>query len=378
MKAATFSTFRFHWFVIALTLNLIHTAATAQDNVGIGTDTIHPSAILQIEDSTKGLLIPRTDTASVNAYVSSLIPNPGIADGLMIFDPGERKYFYYDGALGFWVQINRLQGEIGVTGPTGPIGPTGLNGRSTNWRDSAYAMPFKRPGDTCGDYYHQTGTGLIWRFNCDSNDWVGPIARWRMLGYGETHLLRASTLIYAPMPDTPGEDSLFLIAGLSHEIRVPPDTVAHVTITAQGMVQKRLPNSATFNYAKFDFFLTEPPGPPGSYLNHSKTVAINPNSPPFAGNPDGLYDKVPWSITTSMKLEGKISPAGNPLPATDFLTWSIECHGGQRHAAGNTLGPASDIILVDGGTGKNGLWENYAVMNVYIVYERSKKAAYPE
>jgi hypothetical protein len=350
----------------------------AQNNVGIGTDTIHPSAILQIEDSTKGLLIPRTDTASVNAYVNSLFPNPGVADGLIIYDPAIRKYFYFDGTLNKWVQLNRLQGVVGVTGITGPIGPTGLNGRSTNWRDSSYAMPVKRVGDTCGDYYHQTGTGLIWRFNCDSNDWVGPIARWRSLGYGETHLLRASQILHAPMPDTPGEDSIFLIPGLNWTIRVPPDSVAYVTVTAQGMVQKRFPNSSTYNYAKFDFFLQDTSGGPGSYMNHSQTVSINPNSPPFTGNPDGLYDKVPWSITTSLKLEGKLSPAGNPLPKTDFLSWNIQCHGGQRYASGHPSGTAADIILVDGGSGKNGLWENFAIMNVYIIYERSKKAAYPE
>ena len=350
----------------------------AQNNVGIGTDSIHVSALLQIKDTTKGLLIPRTDTNSVNAYVNSLFPNPGITDGLIIYDETDNNYFYYDGNLSMWVAMNRLKGPIGDVGPEGPKGPTGFGGRSTNWRDSAFADPVRRVGDTCGDFYHQTGTGLIWEFNCDSNDWVGPIARWRNLGYGEQFHRRAFTLIYKSMPTTPGPANLSLIDGLTALLRVPPDTMAHVTITSQGMIQKRESNDSSYNYVKFDFFL-DPPTGPGAYLDHSQTVAVNPNIP-LAGDPNGVFDKVHWNITTSFNLEGKISPPGNPLPASDFLSWTIETHAGQRNTLGHPtpIDTRSDVIICDGGNGKHGLWENYAVMNVYIVFERSINAPYPE
>ena len=230
---------------ILILLSIAGNRAYSQNNVGIGTDTIHASALLQIEDSAQGMLVPRTDTNAVNAYVNSLFPNPGIADGLMIYDPSASTYFYYDGNLSRWVQINRLKGPKGATGITGPTGPKGFPGRSTHWRDSAFAEPVRLPSDSCGDYYHETNTGLIWKFNCDSNDWVGPITRWRMLGHGLHIYLRGTTLLHAPMPSSPG-DSLYPLQGLSTIIRVPPDSVAFVTVTSQGMVRKRFSNDTAF------------------------------------------------------------------------------------------------------------------------------------
>ena len=363
---------------ISVFVLLILTGSTlwSQNNVGIGTDTIHPSARLEIKDSAQGLLVPRTDTSAVNAYVNSLFPNPGIADGLMIYDVNVNTYFYYDGILKRWVQINRLTGAKGTTGITGPTGPTGFQGRSTHWRDSAGAEPVVQAGDSCGDYYHDTKSGFIWKFDCDSNDWVGPITRWRMLGHGLHSYLRGTTLQLAPMPSSPG-DSLYPLQGLSTVIRVPPDTVVFITVTSQGMVRKRFSNDSTHNYMKFDHAFAEL-GNPITLMNHSITVSISPNSFPTPTNPDGQYDKVPWSIATSFKLEGKISPPGNPLPPLDFRTYIIQTWGGQVHAPPKLPGDQSDVIICDGGGGKNGLWENFTVMNVYGIFMRSKKAPFPE
>lgn len=355
---------------------IVGTTLFSQNNVGIGTSVIHESAILQLKDTTKGTLVPRTDTASVNAYVNSLFPNPGVADGLIIYDVDASTYFYFDGNLGYWVQINRLRGAQGTTGITGPTGLRGFPARSTHWRDSAFAQPIKRPSDSCGDYYHETNTGLIWQYDCQVNDWIGPVTRWRMLGYGFQTYERTTTSLYAPMPSGPG-DSLYLIQGLSTVIRVPPDSVAHVTVTSQGMVQKRISNSSTYNYMKFDHVFGEIGGPPLARINKNITVSISPNSPPILGNPDGQYDKVPWSITSSFTLHGKISPPGNPLPFNDYRTYQVETHGGQLFAAPRLPGNQSDVIISDGGTGKNGLWENFAIQNVYVIYERSRKAPFP-
>jgi len=55
--------------------------------VGIGTTSPDSSAILDIQDLTKGLLIPRTDTANVN--------NPAL--GLMVFQPSDSLFYYFDG-----------------------------------------------------------------------------------------------------------------------------------------------------------------------------------------------------------------------------------------------------------------------------------------
>ena len=100
-------------FGIALTVFFTPFLAAAQNNVGIGTNTPAASAILELQATNKGLLIPRTDTALV------LVP----ATGLLIYETADNKFYYFDGT--FWVLA---LGPMGPTGPTGATGPTGLPG----------------------------------------------------------------------------------------------------------------------------------------------------------------------------------------------------------------------------------------------------------
>ena len=193
--------------------------------------------------------------------------------------------------------------------------------------------PFFRPGDTCGDLFHQRVTGLVWEYDCDSMDWEGPIGRLRTLGFGEvdyqapTTFFPTSSDVFAPMPSS--GDSIFLIDGLTRTISVPPDTVAYVTIHSIGSVKKRFPNDSLYNYVIFDYFMTPPAGA-GSYMDHSQLVTIGPNIAISMTDPEGIYHTVPWHISTNITLEGKISPKGDPLPASDVNTWTFETHGGQR------------------------------------------------
>jgi hypothetical protein len=94
----------------------------AQDNnVGIGTTTPHPDAILDItsDNGQKGLLIPRMNT------VQRLLLAPGIqSDGLMVYDTDLDQFCYWDENDAQWVCI----GGLGNLGPTGPTGPQGLQG----------------------------------------------------------------------------------------------------------------------------------------------------------------------------------------------------------------------------------------------------------
>lgn len=61
--------------------------------MGIGTNTPHPSAALDISDTARGILIPRMTMNQRNA-----IQNP--AEGLMVYQIDSAKgYWYYDGAL---------------------------------------------------------------------------------------------------------------------------------------------------------------------------------------------------------------------------------------------------------------------------------------
>lgn len=57
----------------------------AQINLGIGTQNIHPSAILQVESSNKGVLFPRINLNSTTDTIT--IPKPAV--GLLIYNTGE-------------------------------------------------------------------------------------------------------------------------------------------------------------------------------------------------------------------------------------------------------------------------------------------------
>lgn len=65
----------------------------SQNNVGIGTLTPAPSALLDLQAADKGLLIPRTDTAVINALGTP-------ATGLLIYQTSSNTFYYFDGS--FW------------------------------------------------------------------------------------------------------------------------------------------------------------------------------------------------------------------------------------------------------------------------------------
>lgn len=95
---------------------IIPSLAFAQaDNVGIGTNTPDPSAVLDITSNNRGVLLPRlTDTNSVSSP----------ADALIIFQEIDSTFYYYDGIR--WRKFGKA--SIGPTGPQGPAGPAGSDG----------------------------------------------------------------------------------------------------------------------------------------------------------------------------------------------------------------------------------------------------------
>ncbi|MBK8140033.1 MAG: hypothetical protein IPK57_02840 [Chitinophagaceae bacterium] len=64
-------------------------------NVGVGTNTPHAKAILEIKSTDKGVLFPRLTTAQRNVIVSP-------PDGLHIFNTDERCLNYYDSTNQIW------------------------------------------------------------------------------------------------------------------------------------------------------------------------------------------------------------------------------------------------------------------------------------
>jgi hypothetical protein len=120
-----------------LVLLFIYFFGKAQVNqVGINVPNppnIPPSVIMEIRDDSRGILIPRMDSATRKA-----IPNP--ANSLLVYDTDYQCYFFYrtyppaGGGKTGWISLCSLTGSggnpggTGPTGTTGPTGPTGATG----------------------------------------------------------------------------------------------------------------------------------------------------------------------------------------------------------------------------------------------------------
>lgn len=72
-------------------------------NIGLGTNTPHPSAEFEIHSTDKGLLTPRMTSAQREA-----IPNP--AEGLVIYDTDQQNFWLFKNNA--WGQIFSLEEQI--------------------------------------------------------------------------------------------------------------------------------------------------------------------------------------------------------------------------------------------------------------------------
>src|SRR5687768_5106826 len=89
----------FRWFILAILL-IICWPCFLQAQVGINTNSPDSSAALHIQDTTRGLIIPRMTTRQRNS-----IRNP--AEGLMIYQlDGTSGFWYFSG--GQWRNIASL------------------------------------------------------------------------------------------------------------------------------------------------------------------------------------------------------------------------------------------------------------------------------
>lgn len=105
-------------FYKAFALLLFINNLAAQNNVGIGTTTPVPSAILELQATDKGMLVPRLTTVQRNAIAAP-------ANGLLVFDTDAGCFFYYSSS---WVSLCQLSGPTGATGAAGIQGATGIQG----------------------------------------------------------------------------------------------------------------------------------------------------------------------------------------------------------------------------------------------------------
>ncbi|MDB5281204.1 MAG: hypothetical protein JWO06_279 [Bacteroidota bacterium] len=99
----------------------------AQNNVGIGTPNPDPSALLDLTDNTRGLLVPRMTDRERLAIAAPV-------NGLLVYDITFNCFYYYTPGAG-WVSLCQLggggtgnTGSTGATGATGSAGPAGVAG----------------------------------------------------------------------------------------------------------------------------------------------------------------------------------------------------------------------------------------------------------
>jgi hypothetical protein len=93
--------------------------AIIEGTVGIGTSAPDSKAILDVNSTTQGMLVPRMSTSQRNAILSP-------SNGLLIYNTSTNQFNYFDGST--WQTAVGPQGPAGSIGAQGPTGPTGNQG----------------------------------------------------------------------------------------------------------------------------------------------------------------------------------------------------------------------------------------------------------
>ncbi len=114
-------------FIAAIAFVFGLNAAYAQNNVGIGTTTPNANAILEMQSTTQGVLVPRMTTIQRNAIAAP-------SEGLLVYDTDVNCFFFYESSAASWTSLCNA-GGVGPQGPAGPAGPQGPAG--TNGVDGA-------------------------------------------------------------------------------------------------------------------------------------------------------------------------------------------------------------------------------------------------
>ena len=99
-------------------------SSDAQRNIGVGTPTPDPSAVLDLESPNQGFLVTR-----LSAQQRLLIVAP--ANGLLVYDTDSSCFFYWRSVTTSWINLcGGGGGFIGSRGPTGATGAQGIQGNT--------------------------------------------------------------------------------------------------------------------------------------------------------------------------------------------------------------------------------------------------------
>lgn len=261
-------------------------------NMGIGTATPHPSAILQLGDNDpQGLRIPYTDTNAVIAYANSFTPPIPIANGLLIYQKGAEAFYYYDAPQNKWVPLSGITGPTGPIGATGPTGPTGLTGFGSKVNYGS-GPPVFQQGDTCGYYYIDVLQARVYRFSCPGG-WFPITQNFRSKIFGGETISVHST-VNQTAPETSQNSTIMQpIQGLNYTVTAPFGYSAYIFVHAYGSVSKNQINN-DYNYAKFDIYT----GTPAIAANVWQVISMGPTG----SAPENHQDLVQWSISYAANL----------------------------------------------------------------------------
>ena len=163
---------------LSLSIALIAHTALAQ-NVGIGTTTPDSNAILEIESSSKGLLIPRLTTVQIQDITSP-------PKGLLVFDKSKNIFRYYDGK--FWKEVNDTDAFINAGGLVRNNGDL----QNDNFIFGSDALPDSSFQDTAFLFYKDKGAFRAGAM-VDDDSWIldsigsfSFAAGYNALAYGES------------------------------------------------------------------------------------------------------------------------------------------------------------------------------------------------
>lgn len=140
--------------------------------VGINTQTPHPSSVLDIQSDAKGLVVPRLTTAAVSTLASTA------SEGLIVFDKEKKTFFGWDGSkwqnLGY-EEINTVPSATNVTiGGNYTIGSV-LTGNYTfsdaeSNPDNATTFVWRRADDALGSNIATIGSATAQNYTSTASD----------------------------------------------------------------------------------------------------------------------------------------------------------------------------------------------------------------
>lgn len=115
------------WFLFSFIVVLSLSKTFAQNNVGIGTTTPEPRAILDLESSNKGLLLPQLTKAQRQAI--DTVASPASIRGLVVYDIDDKNIWSFDGSN--WKSVTPVSAPTPAPQKWSAIGASDITTNST-------------------------------------------------------------------------------------------------------------------------------------------------------------------------------------------------------------------------------------------------------